>query len=81
MPIWYLIYLAYIVIIYESFQLRDIARMDFIVNESGGWFLEINTMPGFTENSLLPMAAKDAGMSMQDLCAKLVGLALKRSRC
>tara|TARA_B100001750_G_C15502860_1_gene598394 strand:- start:1546 stop:2439 length:894 start_codon:yes stop_codon:yes gene_type:complete len=65
--------------IYESFQLRDVARIDFIVNESGGWLLEINTMPGFTENSLLPMAAKETGMSMQALCVKLVELALKRS--
>ncbi len=57
---------------------RDVARVDFIVDEKGAWFLEINTLPGFTTHSLVPLAAKAAGFPMADLCADLVETALKR---
>ena len=58
---------------------RDVARVDFIVNDDGPWFLEINTMPGFTTHSLLPMAAARRGLDMQALCSKLVHTALARA--
>jgi D-alanine-D-alanine ligase len=57
---------------------RDLARVDFIVGEDGPWFLEINTMPGFTSHSLVPMAAAAVGVSLPALCAKLVDAALDR---
>jgi len=57
---------------------RDLARVDIMVNDAGPWFLEINTMPGFTTHSLVPMAAARTGMQMPDLCAKLVEAALAR---
>ncbi len=63
---------------YEALGLRDLARIDFIVNENESMFLEANTMPGFTDSSLFPMAAKDCGFSMVELCEKLVQLALAR---
>ena len=65
--------------IYEKLQLRDLARVDFIVDDRTSWFLEVNTMPGFTDHSLLPLAAKEMGMSMQNLCGSLVDLALLRA--
>jgi hypothetical protein len=40
---------------------RDVARVDFMLDERGPWFLEINTMPGFTDHSLVPKAAHQAG--------------------
>ena len=58
---------------------RDLARVDFMVDDEGPWFLEINTIPGFTTHSLVPMAAARAGLDMPELCAKLVGAALARS--
>ncbi len=58
---------------------RDVARADFIVNDRGAWFLEINTMPGFTTHSLLPMAAARLGLDMASLCSKLVEAALART--
>ncbi len=58
---------------------RDLARVDFMLDDEGVWFLEINTMPGFTTHSLVPMAAAHAGLDMPDLCAKLVNAALARS--
>ncbi len=59
---------------------RDVARVDFIVNDDGPWFLEINTMPGFTTHSLVPMAAATIGLDMPKLCAKLTDAALTRAR-
>ena len=63
---------------YEALELRDLARIDFIVGDDGQWFLEANTMPGFTESSLFPVAAADHGLSMTALCERLTQLALNR---
>ena len=58
---------------------RDLARADFMVDDDEGlWFLEINTMPGFTTHSLVPMAAASRGLDMPALCARLVAAALSR---
>ena len=64
--------------LYEILDLRDIARIDMILNEKGFMLLEANTAPGFTSHSLVPKAAKEAGWSMPDLCAELAAKALKR---
>ncbi len=56
---------------------RDVARADFIVNDEGAWFLEINTMPGFTTHSLLPMATR-RDCDMPSLCSRLVESAMAR---
>ena len=54
------------------------ARVDFIVRDCGEpVLLEVNTLPGMTETSLLPKAAKAAGMSFVELCQRLVDLALE----
>ena len=56
---------------------RDLSRVDFIVDDADRpWILEINTIPGFTRHSLLPMAAGQAGMSLPQLYDRLVRLAL-----
>jgi D-alanine-D-alanine ligase len=53
--------------------------VDLMLDDAGLWFLEINTMPGFTTHSLVPMAADHAGLDMPQLCATLVHAALARS--
>jgi len=58
--------------LYHELQVRSLARVDFILNDQGAWFLEVNTMPGFTNHSLLPMAAEHIGMNMYELCTTLV---------
>ena len=63
---------------YERIGCRDVARVDFMLNEDGPWFLEINAMPGMTDHSLVPMAAQHAGVTFPDLCARLVMRALGR---
>jgi D-alanine-D-alanine ligase len=52
--------------------------VDFLLAPSGqAWLLEVNTMPGFTGHSLVPMAANHAGMDFAALTSKLVQLALR----
>lgn len=56
---------------------RTISRTDFIVDAEGQpWALETNTLPGMTEVSLVPDAAKAAGYTFPQLCRALVDLAL-----
>jgi D-alanine-D-alanine ligase len=60
---------------------RDLARVDLILTENGELFvLEVNTIPGFTETSLVPQAARAAGIEFPDLCARLVQMALARRK-
>ncbi len=60
---------------------RDYARVDMIVTEERSPFLlEINTLPGMTETSLLPKAAQAAGISFKSLCNKMVEMAVYRSQ-
>ena len=64
----------------RSLGCRDLYRVDFIADERIPWMLEVNTMPGFTDHSLLPMAAAAAGRPMEQLCSDLVLMAFERSR-
>ena len=58
---------------------RDFSRVDIRLSDSGEPFvLEVNTIPGLTERSLLPMAAKADGMDFSELCVKMLCGALKR---
>lgn len=60
---------------------RDLGRVDFLVDaEDRPWILEINTMPGFTSHSLLPMAAAQAGVELPVLCDRLVRRAARRRK-
>jgi D-alanine-D-alanine ligase len=52
---------------------RHLGRVDMILTDDDvPYVLEINTLPGFTSHSLLPMAAARAGMSADALCAEIV---------
>ena len=58
---------------------RDYARVDVMVRPDGSpVVLEVNTLPGMTETSLLPKAAAAAGISFPELCGRMVRLALSR---
>jgi D-alanine-D-alanine ligase len=60
---------------------RDLSRVDMRLSKEGEpYVLELNTIPGFTERSLVPMAAAAAGMSYGDLVEKVVLLALGRAK-
>ncbi len=58
---------------------EDLGRVDVILDRCGKVFvLEINTIPGFTETSLLPKAAKAAGIGFDVLCEKIMMLGLQK---
>jgi D-alanine-D-alanine ligase len=58
---------------------RDYGRVDVMVRANGEpVVLEVNTLPGMTETSLLPKAAAAAGISYEELCQRMIELALKR---
>lgn len=64
---------------FEAVGGRDYARVDVMVREDGAPFvLEVNTLPGMTETSLLPKAAAAAGLEFPELCRRMVELALDR---
>ena len=58
----------------------DFSRTDMIMSGERIVALEVNTIPGMTANSLLPKAARVAGIPFGELLERLIGLALERSR-
>ena len=65
--------------IHELCGCRDLSRTDIIIGEGGKLYvLETNTIPGLTDQSLLPKAAAAAGIDMPALCDRLVKAALER---
>ena len=55
---------------------RGWGRVDFLMDEQGkAYFLEVNTSPGMTDHSLVPMAARVAGISYEQLVVRVLGLA------
>jgi D-alanine-D-alanine ligase len=54
-----------------------VARVDLLYGFDGGLYvLEVNTIPGFTPRSLLPMAAAEAGIPFAQLCDRVIRVAI-----
>lgn len=63
---------------FDVLDCRGFARADFRLDEDGQPFcLEINTVPGFTETSLVPMGAREIGIEFNELCTKIIELAIE----
>jgi len=56
---------------------RGYSRSDMILHDGGLYLLETNTIPGMTENSLLPLAARTAGITFSRLMDRLINLSLE----
>ena len=64
---------------YKAIGCKGLARIDFMVDEAmDPYVIEINTIPGMTETSLFPDAAKADGISFADLVQTIVQLALEK---
>ncbi len=62
---------------FDCLGCRHVARVDFILAEDGTpYALEINTVPGMTLHSCVPKAAAKIGVSMVELCGRIVSQAL-----
>ena len=73
--------------IFQALQCRDLARVDWLIEEAEGldagmepgiWMLEVNTIPGMTSHSLAPMAAAARGIDLPGLCRRMVDAAVRR---
>ncbi len=67
--------------VHRELGLRDFSRVDMILSEEGKpYVIEVNSIPGFTEKSLLPKAALSAGIGFEDLCKKILNFAVSRKK-
>ena len=64
--------------IYETLKLKGFSRSEFILVDGEPHFLEINTIPGLTEASILPQQAREAGISLTDLFSSAIEEALEK---
>jgi D-alanine-D-alanine ligase len=63
---------------FNTLNCKGYARVDFRMDRRGKLYcLEVNTLPGMTKTSLVPKAAKAAGVSFEELIEKILKLALK----
>ena len=63
---------------FECLGCRHFGRVDMILTDKGEpYVLEMNTLPGFTSHSLLPLAAARAGMGADKLCTRIIEATLK----
>ncbi len=67
----------------EAFQVidgRGWGRVDVMQDAAGDfWLLEVNTIPGMTDHSLVPMAAEAAGIGFRELCVRILEQSLEES--
>jgi D-alanine-D-alanine ligase len=65
--------------IHRVMGLRHYSRSDFIINPRRGiYVLEVNTLPGLTEESLLPKALRAVGSDLHEFADHVIGLAMRR---
>lgn len=64
---------------FKALGCKGVARVDFMLDQAENpYVLEVNTIPGMTATSLVPKAAKSAGITFEDLCEKILLMALKK---
>ena len=65
--------------IHHLLDCKVYSRVDFRLDKDNRfWLLEINTLPGMTETSLFPMAAKAIDLNFEDLIDKIIKLSLEK---
>ena len=64
---------------WDALGFDGFGRVDLMLGDDGPQVLEVNAVPGLTDTSLLPMAAEAAGLSFEQLCARIIELALERA--
>ncbi len=66
---------------FRALDCRGWGRYDLMLDAEGRpWFLEVNTSPGMTDHSLVPMAARHAGIAFEDLCVRILAMATLTGR-
>lgn len=65
--------------IYELLNMKGVTRSDFIIQKGEPFFIEINTTPGLSRESIIPKQAREAGMTLTQFFGILVEEALKKN--
>jgi D-alanine-D-alanine ligase len=61
---------------FDAVEASSWGRVDFMMDEKHQpWLIEVNTVPGMTDHSLVPMAAKQAGLSFDELALSILSMA------
>ncbi|MDC8005477.1 D-alanine--D-alanine ligase [Aureisphaera galaxeae] len=63
--------------IYELLNMKGVSRTDFIIQDGVPYFIEINTTPGLSKESIIPKQAREAGMTLTEFFGILVEEALQ----
>ncbi len=68
--------------IYDALNCRGVVRMDFIYNEAkdAPFFLEVNTIPGQSEASIVPQQVRAMGWTLKGLYTEMIEDALSRKK-
>lgn len=62
--------------LYKKLNCKGVVRFDYILSNNKLYFLEVNTVPGQSENSIVPQQARAMGMSIKELYSRLIDEAL-----
>lgn len=63
---------------YRKFNCKGVVRFDYFLSANEWWFLEVNTVPGFSSESIIPKQAKAAGFTLKDFFGTLVEEAMRK---
>jgi D-alanine-D-alanine ligase len=64
--------------VHEKLGMRHYSRSDFIVTPKGPYFLEVNSLPGLTNESIMPKSLDAVGSSMDEFLAHVISMALEK---
>jgi D-alanine-D-alanine ligase len=64
--------------LYAKFNCRGVVRFDYFLSEKEWWFLEVNTVPGFSGGSIVPKQARAAGYELSEFYSLLVEEAMRK---
>ena len=63
---------------YRKFNCKGVVRFDYFLTDNEWWFLEVNTVPGFSSESIIPKQAKAAGFELKEFFGALIEEALRK---
>lgn len=64
--------------LYRKFNCKGVVRFDYFLTDNEWWFLEVNTVPGFSSGSIVPKQAKAAGFELRDFFGALIDETLRK---
>ncbi|MDA3890689.1 MAG: D-alanine--D-alanine ligase [Salinivirgaceae bacterium] len=66
--------------IYKLLNCKSLVRIDYIIRDNKFYFMEVNTVPGMSKESIIPQQVRATGMSVTDFYSKLIEDAIERNK-